>query len=129
MAHKLCKLLLLRIGNANRYPVTLMAINPGNLGCRFHHLLRDTHGDHMGASVHRINLSLCMSEIHTTSITIIKGRARQKLLDLAKPWDALAPLSKTFTVRRTVASRFCPSNLIHRLNEIIRLTLNDRKVE
>ncbi len=29
----------------------------GNFGCRFHHLLPDTHGDQMGESVHRFNRS------------------------------------------------------------------------
>ena len=42
----------------NEVVTKLMAKNPSNLGCRFHHLLRDAHGDHLGASVHRINLSL-----------------------------------------------------------------------
>jgi len=83
----------------------------------------------MGASVHRINLRLSMSEMHTTPRTIIKGRAHQKLLDLPKPGDALAPLSKTFTVRRTVAPRYCPLGLRQKRYEEIPLTLDDRQVE
>jgi len=37
----------------------------GALGCRFHHLLPDTYGDHKGVPAHRINQSLVQSEIHT----------------------------------------------------------------